>query len=273
MNCSGCDVATMSTVWIQDEHERVVADPQTASARAIVIAANRLLRDALESALTATGLRVVATVETADSLSPALVRDGMAQVVLMEIGLTPAATIASVRELTSHNRHLDVIVIDVGLGHTVSDLIDLLDAGASGLLSTRATVDDIIRTTQAVLGGATVIPRFLTRALLPGAAAQLPSATAAGLADAERLTMREQQIVALIADGLGNKDIAAALNISIFTVKSHVHNILQKLTLETRAQIARHVLSPFRRPRPGSESPAVSTEPAPKAFAAGAGRR
>lgn len=52
------------------------------------------------------------------------------------------------------------------------------------------------------------------------------------------MTKREREITNLIAQGMSNKEIAHLLNIAIHTVKSHVHNILQKLALGTRVQIA-----------------------------------
>jgi DNA-binding NarL/FixJ family response regulator len=55
------------------------------------------------------------------------------------------------------------------------------------------------------------------------------------------LTSREREIVALISEGLGNKEIAGRLHIATYTVKSHVHNILEKLALNTRLQIAAFV--------------------------------
>jgi DNA-binding NarL/FixJ family response regulator len=58
-----------------------------------------------------------------------------------------------------------------------------------------------------------------------------------------RMTNRESEIVKLIAEGLANKEIALKLNLSIYTVKSHVHNILEKMALNTRVQIAIHANS------------------------------
>ena len=54
------------------------------------------------------------------------------------------------------------------------------------------------------------------------------------------MTKREREVVALIAAGLTNKEIAEKLHLSAYTVKSHVHNILEKLALHTRLQIAKH---------------------------------
>ena len=60
-------------------------------------------------------------------------------------------------------------------------------------------------------------------------------------ADAIQFTPRERQVVDLIAEGLSNKEIAESLHIATYTVKSHVHNILEKLALSTRLQIAAFV--------------------------------
>jgi NarL family two-component system response regulator LiaR len=52
------------------------------------------------------------------------------------------------------------------------------------------------------------------------------------------MTKREREIVVLIAEGMSNKEIAEQINLSIYTVKSHIHNILEKLALHSRLEIA-----------------------------------
>ena len=54
------------------------------------------------------------------------------------------------------------------------------------------------------------------------------------------MTRREQEVVALIGEGLSNKEIAERLHIALYTVKSHVHSVLEKLALSTRLQVAAH---------------------------------
>ena len=53
-----------------------------------------------------------------------------------------------------------------------------------------------------------------------------------------QLTNREREVIELISEGLSNKEIAVQLHIATHTVKSHVHNILEKLALRTRLQVA-----------------------------------
>ncbi len=55
------------------------------------------------------------------------------------------------------------------------------------------------------------------------------------------MTKREKQVIELIADGFTNKEIAQKLHLSTYTIKSHVHNILEKLALSTRVQIAKYL--------------------------------
>ena len=69
------------------------------------------------------------------------------------------------------------------------------------------------------------------------------------------MTTREVEITSLIAEGLSNKEIAQRLDIATYTVKSHVHNILEKLALRTRLEIAAHAHR--GEPRP-TESPEPS---------------
>jgi len=60
----------------------------------------------------------------------------------------------------------------------------------------------------------------------------------AHLIESVRMSKREREVIELIAGGLGNKEIAQRLHIATHTVKSHVHNILEKLALHSRLEIA-----------------------------------
>src|SRR3989442_8173668 len=77
------------------------------------------------------------------------------------------------------------------------------------------------------------------------AAGPRAAGASAATADATALTAREDQVVRLVAAGLSNKEIARRLDIGLATVKSHVHNVLGKLTLERRSQVAGGVHLPW----------------------------
>jgi DNA-binding NarL/FixJ family response regulator len=56
------------------------------------------------------------------------------------------------------------------------------------------------------------------------------------------LTPRESEVLGFIADGLSNKEIASQLNLSLYTVKNHVHNLMEKLRVHNRLEVVRHAL-------------------------------
>jgi DNA-binding NarL/FixJ family response regulator len=98
-----------------------------------------------------------------------------------------------------------------------------LDAGALGFLQKTASRDDLIAALRRVAAG--------ERSLAPEIATRL-----AGLKLGPAITLREREILSLIAKGRANKEIAAALGIAEDTVKRHISNVLQKLDVSDRAQ-------------------------------------
>jgi DNA-binding NarL/FixJ family response regulator len=220
---------------------RRVASRRPASPRTVLVVANRVLRHALEAGLTAShALDLVATASTIDDLQPHVLQTALADVLLMDVTPSLQPVVSRARRLAAANPRLKIIVIDAA--PTRFELLDLLHAGVSGLLLKRASVDAIVLATRAVLSGSTVIPESLVNSLLSQAADIDYRADIAPSINLERLTRRERQIAALIAEGFSNKEIAIKLNIATFTVKSHVHNVLHTLALRTRAQVARSVL-------------------------------
>ena len=129
-----------------------------------------------------------------------------------------------------------VIVMD--LLPAPEDVIEFVKAGANGFIMKDATVEDLLSTLRSVALGADVVPPALTGTLLSHIAQQAMVHQVQGVAEAVRMTKREREIMNLIAEGLSNKEIAQRLNIATYTVKSHVTNILEKLALHSRLQIA-----------------------------------
>ena len=103
-----------------------------------------------------------------------------------------------------------------------------------------AALEELVNTIRQVANGGDVVPPALTGTLLSHIAKQASVLRNTPMMASVRMTKREQQITDLIAEGLSNKEIAQRLNIATYTVKSHVHNILEKLALHSRLQIAAH---------------------------------
>lgn len=204
----------------------------------LVIEDNRLVRDGLTALLGGQqDVKVIAEAESAD-MGLAQIRETKADVALVDAALGNGDSHRLVRDLKREAPETRVIVMD--LLPVQEDVIEFVRAGANGFIVKDATIDDFVRTIRSVAQGADVVPQSLTGTLLSHVANQALSRTGPAVLQAVRMTKREREITDLIAEGMSNKEIAQQLNIAIYTVKSHVHNILEKLALHTRLQIAAH---------------------------------
>lgn len=119
-----------------------------------------------------------------------------------------------------------------------TDAAEWLRQGVQAILPRDADERELVAAIEAVHAGLAVVPApmatTLAASLAPGGARPLPrlGTTAAGAA----LSPREREILALLAEGMGNKIVAARLGISEHTVKTHVASIFQKLGADTRAE-------------------------------------
>lgn len=129
-----------------------------------------------------------------------------------------------------------VVVMNVTLKQ--EEVILLIEAGASGLLLQDATLAEFLRTIRRVSGGTNVVPEKVVPLLFAHLAETKPGERAkAGGSRLDHLTPREREVSDLITEGLRNQAVADHLAISLHTVKTHVHNILAKLDLQSRLQI------------------------------------
>ncbi|MEO7964765.1 MAG: response regulator transcription factor, partial [Gemmatimonadaceae bacterium] len=116
---------------------------------------------------------------------------------------------------------------------------DYVRAGASGFIMKDTSFEDFFTTIRTVAGGEQVLPPALTNSLfLQIARRATTGASKARALDSVRLTNRERQVIDLLGEGLSNKEIAQRLHIAVHTVKSHVHNVLEKLALHSRLEVA-----------------------------------
>ena len=196
---------------------------------------NRLLRDGLSAMLSAQGLSVVATARSGEEALREVARV-KPQVVLLDSALGDRDSARFVQEV----RHAfpDVKVIVMGLLPAHEDFVEFVKAGVAGFILKDATIEVFVATILAVADGVSVLPSMMTSTLFSHVAAQALSRGKRGVKAAVRMTVRERQVVESIADGLSNKEIAYRLHIATHTVKSHVHNILEKLALHTRLEVA-----------------------------------
>jgi DNA-binding NarL/FixJ family response regulator len=117
------------------------------------------------------------------------------------------------------------------------EIMEFVHIGVAGFIMKDASLDDLVGTIRAVAQGLHVLPPEATGTLFSQIAKRLVAGGPEAV-DGVRMTPRELQVITLIAEGLSNKAIAARLHVATHTVKSHVRNIMEKLTLHTRLQIA-----------------------------------
>ena len=207
--------------------------------RILLIEDNRLLREGITAIINAQeDMRMVAA--SAGSNNVLLqVRRTKAQVLLLDLGLRSQNGLRAVALIAKEVP--TVKVIGMGLIPAQADIVEFVEAGASGFILKDAAEKDFLGTIRSVACGIKVLPPHLTGSLFSHVIDRaVNKGKAALLSKTVRMTNREREIIALIADGLSNKEIAQGLNIATYTVKSHVHNILEKLALHSRLQIAKY---------------------------------
>ena len=201
----------------------------------LLVENNRLLRDGMESMLAERGIQVVAAVQHGAEALRQLARH-RPQVVLLDSALGDCDTVAFVDSLRTEAPDSRLVVM--GLLPVHEEVVAFVRAGVSGFLLKSATIEEFVRTIEDVAGGAHVLPPPLMGALFTHVAAQAMGRGRRGARAAVRMTKREREVIGAIADGLGNKEIASRLGLAAHTVKGHVHNILEKLALHSRLEIA-----------------------------------
>jgi DNA-binding NarL/FixJ family response regulator len=202
----------------------------------VLIDDNRLLREGIVEMVRAQpGFKVLAaSADAAEALKK--VREAKPDIVLVDFGLEDHDSLSLTT--TVHAEVPEARVIVMGLLPLQEDVAHYVRAGASGFIMKDATFDEFFSTIRAVAGGAQVLPSQLTNSLFSQIVRNAAVKNPARVVDAVRLTSRERQVIDLLGEGLSNKEISSRLHIAVHTVKSHVHNVLEKLALHSRLEVA-----------------------------------
>ena len=155
-------------------------------------------------------------------------------VVITDLNMPPHGGIALLRRIRAENWRGPVLILTVS--DAEEDLADAMRAGAQGYLLKDMEPDDVVDAVQRAVRGETVVAPTMTMKLvhlLQGGAPANEKVDAL-----KNLTAREREILDYLAQGLSNKAIARALDISHDTVKLHVRHILAKLNLTSRVEAA-----------------------------------
>jgi DNA-binding NarL/FixJ family response regulator len=195
---------------------------------------NRLVREGMMAMLNQTkDFQVVAAGPSGD---PGLLRDTKPHVILLDVGLWDDDSLRVAETVRKESPDSKVIIMDLLPVH--EDIVEFVNAGVSGFILKDATFEDLVTTIRSVAEGAHVLPPAMTSSLFSQIAKEAIVRGRSAAMESVRMTAREREVIDLIGEGLSNKEIASRLNIATHTVKSHVRNVMEKLALHTRLQIA-----------------------------------
>jgi DNA-binding NarL/FixJ family response regulator len=198
-----------------------------------------------DQALVRAGLRVLldgeADIEVVGEASDgeaavALARSTPADVVLMDVVMPVLTGIEATRLIAADERLAGLKVIILTTYETEEHIFDTLRAGASGFLLKDSDPVDVLQAIRVVAGGEALLAPSVTRRLIADFAAR-PESAQASPDELRWLTDREREVMALVAGGLSNDEIAARLVISPATAKTHVSRAMRKVHAHDRAQL------------------------------------
>jgi len=203
------------------------------SIRVFLMMENRLLREALIRLLRKrSDILVVSHDGPADAMACS-VHEAQFDVLLIDSLQTtwPAAKIA--REMGGQTVYKAILI---GMEPDEELFMAAVRSGVMGYLLKDASASELVAAVRAVHRGEAVCPPQLCSTLFRFVAHVIEESPVKRSAPKPDLTMRQQQLVALVAKGLTNKEIASRLNLSEFTVRNHIHRVLKQLDAGSRSE-------------------------------------
>ena len=203
--------------------------------RILLVDDHVLFRDGLVSLLNAQPDMTVVGSASSMREGSALTRDLKPDVVLMDMGLPDGSGVEATQAILAGRPETKVVFLTV---HDEDEtLFAAIRAGALGYLFKNVRTTELLHTLRGVARGEAGISRAIAGRIL-AEFSRTPMPPSTGDAEATELTARELEIVRELAQGATNRDIAAKLVISEYTVKNHVRNVLAKLHLRSRRDVA-----------------------------------
>jgi DNA-binding NarL/FixJ family response regulator len=206
--------------------------------RLLLIEDNRLLRDGILSILKP-HKDIVIIASSGESKNINLkIRELKPNVVLLDLGLRSHNSLHVVEIVKKDFPEAKIIIMD--LAPVQADILRFVKAGANGFILKDASLNEFLITIRTVAEGSTVLPPLLVDSLFSQIVDYAVREGKSKLNEAVKMTKREREVIGLVGEGKSNKEIAQKIHVSTFTVKSHIHNIMEKLALHTRLEIANY---------------------------------
>jgi two-component system nitrate/nitrite response regulator NarL len=154
-------------------------------------------------------------------------------VVLLDLHMPGVSGLEAVKVMAEEIPDVQVLMLTVS--EDAQDLMDALRAGACGYLLKNIETDTLVDAIRRAASGESVVSQQMTAKLIQGVRAPHKADVPA---ERDRFSPRERDIMASLAHGESNKEIARRLDLAESTVKIHVQNIFKKLNMSSRVQVA-----------------------------------
>jgi DNA-binding NarL/FixJ family response regulator len=204
--------------------------------RVMLVDDHALVRSAVRQALAADDLEVVGEAASADEallLAPQLAPD----VLLLDINLPGTDGLRLLRELAPRLPSTRIVMLTVS--NDRRDLVEAVRNGAAGYLTKDLSPEALQRAVRGIRSGDLAMSRSMAADVIQHlAAATNRPAAASGTGEVAGISAREREVLALLAEGLTDREIGERLGISPRTVETHVGSLLSKLGVRNRAQAA-----------------------------------
>ena len=155
-------------------------------------------------------------------------------ILVLDLGLPDRPGLEVLKEIRKRSPHLNVLILSMFPEDRFA--LRVLKAGADGYLSKESAATELVEALRRIAGGRKYVSEEISQELLGKVSGDLP------LLMHEALTDREFQILQMIASGKAISEIAAELNLSISTVNTHRTHVLEKMNMETNADLMRYAM-------------------------------
>jgi DNA-binding NarL/FixJ family response regulator len=218
--------------------------------RVLLVDDHTLVRNGIASLLTANNIEVVG--EASDGLEALeKTRQLKPDIVLMDIKMPRYDGLEATRLIKAEMPQVRIVILTVS--DDDEDLFEAIKSGAEGYLLKNIQAKEFLALLSGVAKGEAAISPLLAAKIIEEFSRQMKEAVAPP--SVSELTEREIDVLKLVTDGALNKEIATTLYITDNTVKYHLRNIMEKLHLRNRAQVAAYAVSKGITPLSPGNSP------------------
>ena len=170
-----------------------------------------------------------------------IIQDRKVDVALVSVGLPEDGALKLIRDIVDTTPNTKVLAL--GLADDTNDVLNYIEAGASGYILKDSSLLDLIEIIRSTQNGEPQVSAKMAAAMVErlSSLAKMFSTSETNFTNDVHLTPRERQVLECISQGCTNQEIASSLLVELGTVKNHVHSILEKLNVSNRDEAASYL--------------------------------